>query len=73
MSGPKPMPKRCCKEGCSYKLKLTDFPCRCEKYFCAKHRVAEDHDCSFDYKSYNKDILLKTMSTPIVAEKVSVI
>lgn len=65
--------KRCAKEGCRWKLKLTDYPCRCEKLFCSQHRVAETHDCTFDYKAYQKNVLLKTMSTPIVADKLTAI
>jgi AN1-type zinc finger protein 5/6 len=65
--------KRCSKEGCRCKLKLTDYPCRCGQVFCGTHRVAETHDCTFDYKAYQKDVLLKTMSTPIVAEKIRAI
>jgi AN1-type zinc finger protein 5/6 len=67
------MPKRCMKEDCKCKLKLTDFACRCTKYFCEKHRLSEAHDCSFDYRAFNKEILLKTMSTAIVAEKIAII
>ena len=67
------MPKRCMKEDCKCKLKLTDYPCKCGKYFCQSHRLAETHTCSFDYKAYSKDILLRTLSTPIIAEKVAII
>jgi AN1-type zinc finger and ubiquitin domain-containing protein 1 len=67
------VPKRCTLEGCRCKIKLTDFPCRCGKYFCSQHRVAESHMCSYDYKQSHKDFLLKTMSTAVVAQKVGVI
>lgn len=66
-------PKRCMKEGCKCKLTLTDFACRCDKYFCSQHRISECHNCTFDYKGFSREILLKTLSTPIIAEKVSVI
>jgi hypothetical protein len=66
-------PKRCMKEGCKCKLSLTDYPCRCQKYFCPQHRLSESHECTFDYKSFSKEILLKTLSTPIIAAKVSAI
>ena len=36
---------RCSFNGCNKKLKLTDFPCKCKKIFCAKHRTQESHDC----------------------------
>ncbi len=67
------IPKRCNKEGCRCKLKLTDFPCRCGKYFCSEHKLSEYHGCTFDYKAMNKEFLLKTLSTPIVAEKLTMI
>jgi hypothetical protein len=68
------MPKqRCAFEGCKNILTLTSTVCRCEKKFCGAHRPAELHSCSFDYKASAKDILLKTMGKPIVAEKVQVL
>jgi predicted nucleic acid binding AN1-type Zn finger protein len=67
------IPKRCMMENCKCKLKLTDYPCRCGKYFCGEHRLSEYHKCTFDYKALNKEFLLKTMSTPVIAEKVAVI
>ncbi len=70
---PTKAPKRCMKEGCKCKLKLTDYACRCGKYFCGEHRLSEYHGCTFDYKAFNKEYLLKTLSTPIVAEKVAII
>lgn len=44
---------RCCAEGCPKKLKLSDMECRCEKRYCLKHRLPEDHQCSVDYKIVN--------------------
>lgn len=42
-------PKRCAE--CDKKLKLVStHTCRCELNFCVKHRYAEEHNCSFDYK-----------------------
>lgn len=35
---------------CNVKLRLTDFYCRCNKRFCAQHRVCESHDCQFKFK-----------------------
>jgi hypothetical protein len=66
-------PKRCCFDGCKKKLTLTDFPCKCSKIHCSAHRASEAHACSYDYRSEQKDILMKTMSTPVVAKKVEVI
>ena len=35
---------------CNVKLRVTDFYCRCNKRFCAQHRVCESHNCQFDFK-----------------------
>jgi AN1-type zinc finger and ubiquitin domain-containing protein 1 len=42
----------------------TVFPCRCGGTFCTKHRYAECHRCSFDYKTAGKKIL--TRENPVV-------
>lgn len=63
-------PKRCEAELCKRKLALTTGSCKCKKYFCAKHRVAEDHACTFDYREQQTATLNKTMSKSIVAQKV---
>ena len=45
---------------CRKRLNITNmFICRCEKQFCAKHRHAESHFCSFDYKADGKKYLEK--------------
>ena len=36
---------------CHKKLNLLYFKCRCESYFCSKHRQPEEHSCTFDFKS----------------------
>ena len=59
----------CAHNGCTKKLALTSITCKCEKTFCTLHRYPTDHDCKFDFHLSAKEILLKTMSTPIVAEK----
>ncbi len=35
------------------------FACKCKYVFCAKHRYAEDHNCTFDYQAKAKDLLIK--------------
>ena len=46
----KPRPKRCEMTDCKQKLGLTDSVCKCVKFYCIKHRHAETHSCTFDYK-----------------------
>ena len=65
--------RRCCAEGCKKKLALTDFPCKCGKKHCATHRAPEVHACTFDFKASQRDILLQTMSTPVIAKKIDVL
>ena len=64
---------KCPIEGCHVKIRLVDFACKCEKVFCVKHRLPEVHACTFDYKASAKEVLLKYMSTPIVAAKMEAI
>jgi len=45
---------------------LLGFPCKCDYVFCSKHRYAEDHKCSFDYKSYHQEKLAK--ENPLVKQ-----
>ena len=63
-------PTRCCFDGCKKKLSLTDFACKCGKIHCSAHRPSELHNCSFDYKKSHETMLLKTMSTAVVAPRV---
>ncbi|KAF1332732.1 Zinc finger protein a20 domain-containing, partial [Globisporangium splendens] len=41
--------RRRCWE-CKVKVGLTAVKCRCDYTFCNKHRYAEEHKCSFDFK-----------------------
>jgi len=50
--------KRCQLEGCKKKLSIAAFDCRCEKRFCNLHTSAENHDCTFDYKSFHRKNLV---------------
>lgn len=45
--------KRKCWE-CRKKVPLTAITCRCGYTFCTSHRMAESHNCSFDYKASGK-------------------
>ena len=36
---------------------LTGFKCRCDYIFCGAHRLAEAHDCSFNYKQMERQRL----------------
>jgi predicted nucleic acid binding AN1-type Zn finger protein len=73
MSTQEKIPKRCQCPDCKVRLTLTSYPCRCGKYFCNSHRFSGDHNCTYDFKADAKKELLKTMSTPVIAEKVAII
>jgi len=35
---------------CTKKIKLTDYECKCKKFYCKKHKLPEIHKCEYDYK-----------------------
>ena len=45
-------PKRCQLDSCNCKLGIVKIQCKCELYFCPKHR--QNHNCTFDYKKNSK-------------------
>lgn len=49
---------RCNHPGCKKKLRMIyDFPCKCKKYFCKKHKDSEIHNCTYDHKGeYRKKL-----------------
>ena len=51
--------KRCASENCRIKLSSIDLlrACKCKLIFCSSHRNPYDHDCNFDYKHHNQQIL----------------
>ncbi|XP_059476542.1 AN1-type zinc finger protein 4-like [Neocloeon triangulifer] len=56
---PPPAKKRC--KVCRRRLNITNsHTCRCSGLFCATHRYAETHDCSFDYKADGRKYLSQT-------------
>lgn len=59
-----PSSTRCNIATCRKKLGLTGFKCRCGHSFCGQHRGAEDHECTFDYKTFER--LKIEASNPLV-------
>lgn len=43
---------------CGKKLNQLDIICQCGQKFCMQHRLPEDHHCSFDHKTYERQRLL---------------
>lgn len=44
---------------CNKKCGFTGFECRCLYVFCATHRYAEDHACTFDHQGMAREILAR--------------
>ncbi|KAF4321124.1 hypothetical protein BBO99_00004019 [Phytophthora kernoviae] len=44
--------KRCWE--CKKKVGLTAIECRCGYVFCSNHRYADQHSCSFDFKTADR-------------------
>lgn len=56
---------------CNAKVGLLGFACRCDGLFCAKHRHAKEHNCAFDFKTFDRQNLEKATGEAVVAEKVT--
>ncbi|XP_071715888.1 zinc finger A20 and AN1 domain-containing stress-associated protein 8-like [Rutidosis leptorrhynchoides] len=59
---PKVGPSRCTT--CRKKVGLTGFNCKCGNLFCATHRYADVHECSFDYRGAGRDAIAK--ANPVI-------
>jgi hypothetical protein len=44
---------------CDKKVGYLGFKCKCGYVFCGTHRHFSDHECDFDYKSYDRNKLVK--------------
>ena len=50
--------KRCLK--CNKKIKsILPLQCKCKNYYCNMHKIASEHDCSFNYLKENQERLEK--------------
>ena len=47
---------KCSYYECNKKLTLVDsnILCKCNNSYCTKHRLPEQHKCSYDYKTHFK-------------------
>ena len=57
---------------CKKKLlnEIAQYKCKCEKIFCITHKASFDHNCSFDYKLYERNKLSKN-NPVIIAQKLN--
>ena len=54
---------------CTKKTGLLGYQCKCSHNYCKNHRLPEDHDCSYDFRSEGRERLAE--ANPLVrAEKV---
>uniref|UniRef100_A0A6B2LSZ0 AN1-type domain-containing protein n=1 Tax=Arcella intermedia TaxID=1963864 RepID=A0A6B2LSZ0_9EUKA len=50
---------RCNLSSCNKKIGYTGYTCHCGSTFCATHRYAKEHNCTFDYKTLGRQELAK--------------
>ena len=44
---------------CNKKLRTCVLECKCKQVFCSTHISNTAHNCSFDYKTFGKELLQK--------------
>ena len=54
---------------CKKKLSLMNYTCRCCNTFCPNCRLPEDHNCTFDMKTYLRKKLEKSL-VKVVPDKI---
>ena len=54
---------------CNKRVGFTGFECRCGFTYCATHRHANKHACTFDFKAMGRDAVAKA-NPAVIAEKV---
>jgi len=64
----KPKAPRCPHPECSKRLGLVDIPCRCGMTFCAKHKYPSEHNCTFDYKTKQRNELAAKNTVTVVSK-----
>uniref|UniRef100_A0A6B2LTE6 AN1-type domain-containing protein n=1 Tax=Arcella intermedia TaxID=1963864 RepID=A0A6B2LTE6_9EUKA len=50
---------RCQLGSCNKRIGYTGYTCHCGSTFCATHRYAKEHNCTFDYKTTGRQELAK--------------
>jgi hypothetical protein len=48
-TGPPPNPEAC--QFCSRKLGNIPFHCKCSYFYCSRHRLPEEHNCTYDHRA----------------------
>jgi|UniRef100_A0A914BZ53 predicted nucleic acid binding AN1-type Zn finger protein len=60
-------PNRC--QMCKKRVGLTGFTCRCGGLYCGEHRYDNAHNCSFDYKTMEREKIQRE-NPIVVSEKI---
>ena len=61
---------RCSKNGCTKKLKILFYTCKCGDNFCRPDHIhpTEEHNCSYDFKNEGIKLLKKSL-VKVVGDK----
>ena len=57
-------------EHCKKKLGVYEHKCKCGKLLCITHLQAEEHACTYDYKSEGKTTLKKVLEVGPLSIKI---
>lgn len=55
---------------CKKKLGIQEYKCKCEKIFCINHLHFMEHNCEYDYKVNEINLLKEKMNVGILREKI---
>lgn len=48
---------------CNRKVNHLDIVCKCGTKFCMVHQMPEKHNCTFDFKTFDRNRLAKTLQS----------
>ena len=55
---------------CKKKLGIMEYTCKCGKVFCITHLQAEEHECTYDYRTEKQAQLKQQLETGLLTTKV---
>lgn len=50
---------------CNKKANGLGIICKCGLKFCMEHRMPEEHNCTFDFKTYYQKKILESLTTSV--------
>ncbi len=56
---------------CEQKVGYLGFKCKCNYIFCRTHRHYVDHDCTFDFKSNDREKFIKNIDIEELSVKIT--